>query len=149
MPPSYFLIRALTDGYVWEGTPGAAPRGPRRTTFDLARLEPWGIADYVSRDAAAQELAHRVETLIGRARERRRIRADAEFLRESLRNVSAAIRGTNSPQQMAGHLVRGFGESLGRGPRLVHHLPGFTRAADQRPVVQARRLRAAGRARVL
>ena len=60
-----------------------------------------------------EEVAHRVETLIGRSRERRRIRAEAEFLRESLRNVSAAIRGTNSPQQMAGHLVRGFGESLG------------------------------------
>jgi two-component system phosphate regulon sensor histidine kinase PhoR len=94
--------------------------------FDLAQLEPRGIGDYISRDASPVELTHRVETLIGRARERRRIRAKAEFLRESLRNVSAAIRGTNSPQQMAGHLVRGFGESLG-----VDHV-WFTTFQDSR-----------------
>ena len=105
------LDTALTDGYRWEGTP-VLLLVDLAGNFDLARLELWGIADYISRDAPAQELTRRVETLIGRARERRRIRAEAEFLRESLRNVSAAIRGTNSPQQMASHLVRGFGESL-------------------------------------
>jgi two-component system phosphate regulon sensor histidine kinase PhoR len=106
------LDTALADGYMWEGTP-VLLIVDLAGDFDLARLEPWGIADYVSHEADAKELVHRVETLIGRSRERRRIRAQAEFLRESLRNVSAAIRGTNSPQQMAGHLVRGFGESLG------------------------------------
>lgn len=105
------LDTALTDGYKWEGTP-VLLLVDLAGDFDLARLELWGIADYISRDAHARELTRRVETLVGRARERRRIRAEAEFLRESLRNVSAAIRGTNSPQQMAGHLVRGFGESL-------------------------------------
>jgi signal transduction histidine kinase/CheY-like chemotaxis protein len=106
------LDTALADGYTWEGTP-VLLIVDLAGDFDLARLEPWGIADYVSRGADGEELAHRVETLIGRSRERRRIRAQAEFLRESPRNVSAAIRGTNSPQQMAGHLVRGFGASLG------------------------------------
>ena len=119
------LDAALTDGYRWEGTP-VLLLVDLAGDFDLARLELWGIADYISRDAPARELTRRVETLIGRARERRRIRAEAEFLRESLRNVSAAIRGTNSPQQMASHLVRGFGESLG-----VDHV-WFTTFQDSR-----------------
>ncbi|WP_104138226.1 ATP-binding protein [Arthrobacter sp. ZGTC131] len=106
------LDTALADGYMWEGTP-VLLIVDLAEDFDLARLESWGIADYVSRETDVEEVAHRVETLIGRASERRRIRSEAEFLRESLRNVSAAIRGTNSPQQMAEHLVRGFGESLG------------------------------------
>jgi signal transduction histidine kinase len=119
------LDTALTDDYRWEGTP-VLLLVDLAGDFDLARLELWGIADYISRDAPARELTRRVETLIGRARERRRIRGEAEFLRESLRNVSAAIRGTNSPQQMAGHLVRGFGESLG-----VDHV-WFTTFQDSR-----------------
>jgi two-component system phosphate regulon sensor histidine kinase PhoR len=119
------LDTALTDAYRWEGTP-VLLLVDLADDFDLAQLEPRGIGDYISRDASPVELTHRVETLIGRARERRRIRAKAEFLRESLRNVSAAIRGTNSPQQMAGHLVRGFGESLG-----VDHV-WFTTFQDSR-----------------
>jgi two-component system phosphate regulon sensor histidine kinase PhoR len=119
------LDSALTDAYRWEGTP-VLLLVDLAGDFDLAQLEPRGIGDYISRDASPVELTHRVETLIGRARERRRIRAKAEFLRESLRNVSAAIRGTNSPQQMAGHLVRGFGESLG-----VDHV-WFTTFQDSR-----------------
>jgi two-component system phosphate regulon sensor histidine kinase PhoR len=119
------LDTALTDAYRWEGTP-VLLLVDLAGDFDLAQLEPRGIGDYISRDASPVELTHRVETLIGRARERRRIRAKAEFLRESLRNVSAAIRGTNSPQQMAGHLVRGFGESLG-----VDHV-WFTTFQDSR-----------------
>lgn len=106
------LDASMVDGIPWEGTP-VLLLVDLADDIDLARLEPQGVADYVSRDASAQELVYRVETLIARARERRRLRAHAEFLRESLRNVSAAIRGTNSPQQMAGHLVRGFGKSLG------------------------------------
>jgi two-component system phosphate regulon sensor histidine kinase PhoR len=137
------LDTALAGEFTWEGTP-VLLLVDLADDFDLARLEPWGIADYISRDAGARELTHRVESLIGRARERRRIRAHAEFLRESLRNVSAAIRGTNSPQQMAGHLVRGFGESLGadhvwfttfhdsRVPRISAQWckPGFPRLPD-------------------
>ncbi|MFF2319001.1 ATP-binding protein [Arthrobacter sp. NPDC058097] len=119
------LDTVLTDGYRWEGTP-VLLLVDLGGDFDLARLESWGIADYITRDAPARELTRRVETLIRRAGERRRIRAKAEFLRESLRNVSAAIRGTNSPQQMAGHLVRGFGESLG-----VDHV-WFTTFQDSR-----------------
>lgn len=106
------LDSRLAGAFNWEGAP-VLLLVDLADDFDLARLEPWGIADYIARGAGAQELTYRVETLIGRAHERRRIRAQAEFLRESLRNVSAAIRGTNSPRQMAGHLVRGFGESLG------------------------------------
>lgn len=81
--------------------------------FDLQAVEAWGEADYIIKPPRAKELVHRVETLIGRARERHRIRSGAEALRESLRNVSAAIRTTNNPQEIAEYLVNGFGGALG------------------------------------
>lgn len=111
-PAVVLLDTRLAEGFTGEGTP-VLLLVDLTDDFDLSRLEPWGAADYVTRSAGAQELVHRVNTLISRSQERRRIRAEAESLRESLRSVSAAIRGTNSPQQMAGHLVRGFGEALG------------------------------------
>lgn len=75
-------------------------------------VESWRVADYVISPVRAGELVHRVETLIGRSRERARSRGEIEALRESLRNVSAAIRQTNDPQLIAEHVVRGFGEAL-------------------------------------
>ena len=82
-------------------------------SVDLEEVESWRIADYVISPVRPGELVHRVETLIGRARERARSRGEIEALRESLRNVSAAIRQTNDPQLIAEHVVRGFGEALG------------------------------------
>jgi signal transduction histidine kinase len=79
---------------------------------DLEEVESWRVADYVISPVRAGELVHRVETLIGRSRERARSRGEIEALRESLRNVSAAIRQTNDPQLIAEHVVRGFGEAL-------------------------------------
>jgi signal transduction histidine kinase len=80
--------------------------------FDFGAVDNWGDADYILNPPRAEELVHRVETLIGRARERHRIRSGAEALRESLRRVSAAIRSTNDPQQIADFVVQGFGSAL-------------------------------------
>jgi two-component system phosphate regulon sensor histidine kinase PhoR len=44
------LDTELTDGYAWEGTP-VLLLVDLAGDFDLARLEPWGIADYISYDA--------------------------------------------------------------------------------------------------
>lgn len=82
-------------------------------SVDLAEVESWRVADYIFSPARAGELVHRVETLIGRAKERARSRGEIEALRESLRNVSSEIRQTNDPQLIAEHVVRGFGEALG------------------------------------
>lgn len=82
-------------------------------SVDLAEVEAWRMADYVISPARPGEIVHRVETLIGRAKERARSRGEIEALRESLRNVSSAIRETNDPQRIADHVVRGFGEALG------------------------------------
>ena len=81
-------------------------------SVDLEEVESWRVADYVINPPRPGELVHRVETLIGRARERSRSRGEVEALRESLRNVSSAIRQTNDPQLIAEHVVRGFGEAL-------------------------------------
>ena len=81
-------------------------------SLDLQEVESWRVADYVISPVRSGELVHRVETLIGRAAERARSRGEIEALRESLRNVSSAIRQTNDPQLISDHVVRGFGEAL-------------------------------------
>nr|WP_310207070.1 ATP-binding protein [Paenarthrobacter nitroguajacolicus] len=83
-----------------------------RESLDLREVESWRVADYVISPVKSDELVHRVKTLIGRATERARSRGEIEALRESLRNVSSAIRETNDPQLIADHVVRGFGEAL-------------------------------------
>ncbi|MFJ4209649.1 ATP-binding protein [Paenarthrobacter sp. NPDC089675] len=82
-------------------------------SVDLEEVEAWRVVDYVINPVRPDELVHRVNTLIGRSRERARARGQVEALRESLRNVSSAIRETNDPQLIADHVVRGFGEALG------------------------------------
>ncbi len=82
-------------------------------SVDLEDVESWRVADYVITPVRPGELVHRVQTLIGRARERARSRGEIEALRESLRNVSSAIRRTNDPQLIAEHVVQGFGVALG------------------------------------
>ncbi|MFK0003860.1 ATP-binding protein [Paenarthrobacter sp. NPDC090522] len=79
---------------------------------DLEEVEAWRMVDYVLNPVRPEELVYRVNTLIGRSKERARARGEVETLRESLRNVSAAIRETNDPQLIADLVVRGFGEAL-------------------------------------
>ncbi|BCW41698.1 hypothetical protein StoSoilB3_32330 [Arthrobacter sp. StoSoilB3] len=82
-------------------------------SLDVEAVESWRVADYVMSPVRGGEIVHRVQTLIGRARERARSRGEVEALRESLRGVSSAIRETNDPQLIADHVVQGFGDALG------------------------------------
>ncbi|MFJ4029133.1 ATP-binding protein [Paenarthrobacter sp. NPDC089989] len=79
---------------------------------DHEEVEAWRVVDYVLNPVRPEELVYRVNTLIGRSKERSRARGEVETLRESLRNVSSAIRETNDPQLIADLVVRGFGEAL-------------------------------------
>ncbi|UVJ38149.1 ATP-binding protein [Arthrobacter sp. CJ23] len=81
--------------------------------LDVAALEAWRIADFVYHGQAPEIRAHRALVLTHRATERTSRRAKAESLRESLRKVSAAIRSTIDPGQIALHLVEGIGGALG------------------------------------
>ncbi|MFE4196469.1 ATP-binding protein [Paenarthrobacter sp. NPDC056912] len=101
-------------------------------TVDVADVEAWRVADYVISPVHAGELVHRVETLIGRAKERARSRGEIEALRESLRNVSSAVRETNDPQLIAEHVVRGFGEALD-----VDHVWFATFRDERVPLIRA------------
>lgn len=101
-------------------------------SVNFADLESWRVADYVIAPVRAGELVHRVETLIGRAKERARSRSEVEALRESLRKVSSAIRETNDPQLIADHVVRGFGQALG-----VDHVWFATFRDERVPLIRA------------
>ncbi len=104
---------ALAHGLGSPGVPVLLLLGAQESV-DLEEVESWRVADYLINPVRpGGELVHRVETLIGRAKERARSRGEIEALRESLRNVSSAIRQTNDPQLIAEHVVRGFGEALG------------------------------------
>ena len=103
---------ALAHGLGSPGVPVLLLLGAQESV-DLGEVESWRVADYLINPVRPGELVHRVETLIGRAKERARSRGEIEALRESLRNVSSAIRQTNDPQLIAEHVVRGFGEALG------------------------------------
>ena len=72
-----------------------------------------GMADYIAKPAAPAELVHRADVLISRAAQRSEARQSAERLREKLRGVSAAVRGTHDPHQISEYLVTGFGETFG------------------------------------
>jgi two-component system phosphate regulon sensor histidine kinase PhoR len=96
-----------------------------------------GMADYIAKPARPAELVHRADVLISRAAQRNEARESAEWLRERLRNVSAAVRATNDPQLIAEHLVKGFGETFGADRVLFttfndHRVPRIT-AQWQRP----------------
>ncbi|MGR0159205.1 ATP-binding protein [Paenarthrobacter nitroguajacolicus] len=111
--PSVVVVEnAIAHGLASAGVPVLLLLDAQESV-DIAEVESWRVADYVICPVRAGELVHRVETLIGRATERARSRNEIEALRESLRNVSSAIRQTNDPQLIAEHVVQGFGEALG------------------------------------
>jgi len=103
---------SLAHGLASPGVPVLLILDPQESV-DLEEVESWRVADYVISPVRTGELVHRAETLIGRSQERARSRREIEALRESLRNVSSAIRQTNDPQLIADHVVGGFGEALG------------------------------------
>ncbi|MCP2047936.1 ATP-binding protein [Paenarthrobacter histidinolovorans] len=101
-------------------------------SLDVEALESWRVADYVMSPVRGDEIVHRVQTLIGRSKERARSRGEVEALRESLRGVSSAIRETNDPQLIADHVVQGFGDALG-----VDHVWFATFQDERVPTIRA------------
>jgi signal transduction histidine kinase len=79
---------------------------------EIAAANPPGIHDCITKPPAPQELVHRASVLIDQVSRRRASRQEAEGLREQLREVSAAVRATNDPQEIANHVVSGFGRTF-------------------------------------
>lgn len=75
-------------------------------------VRPAGIHDCITKPPAPRELVHRASALIDLVARRTASRQDAEALREQLRLVSAALRATNDPQEIADHVVAGFGTTF-------------------------------------
>lgn len=73
---------------------------------------PSGIHDCITKPPVPRELVHRASALIDLVARRTASRQGAEALREQLRLVSAAVRATNDPQEIADHVVAGFGTTF-------------------------------------
>jgi signal transduction histidine kinase len=80
---------------------------------EVKAVEHAGVRDCIAKPPSAKELVHRATALINLVSRRAESRHEAEMLRERLRQVSAALRGTNDPQQIADFVVTGFGETFG------------------------------------
>jgi signal transduction histidine kinase len=79
---------------------------------EIAAMQPPGIHDCIAKPPPPKELVHRATALIEQVSRRTAARQEAEALREQLRLVSAAVRGTNDPQEIAHHVVAGFGRTF-------------------------------------
>jgi two-component system phosphate regulon sensor histidine kinase PhoR len=79
---------------------------------ELAAMQPPGVHDCIAKPPPPKELVHRATSLISQVSRRHTARQEAEALREQLRLVSAAVRGTNDPQEIAHHVVAGFGRTF-------------------------------------
>lgn len=79
----------------------------------IEAIEGTGVRDCIAKPPEPKELVHRATALISLVERRTRSRQEAEALREQLRLVSAAVRGTNDPQEIADYVVTGFGETFG------------------------------------
>ncbi|KNH22527.1 histidine kinase [Arthrobacter sp. ZBG10] len=80
---------------------------------DIAAMTPPGIHDCITKPPPPAELVHRATALIDQVARRSSARQEAEALRGQLRQVSAAVRATNNPQEIAQHVVAGFGKTFG------------------------------------
>lgn len=79
---------------------------------DAAILDPPGTHEFITKPPPPGELVHRATALIEQVSRRNAARHEAEALRERLRLVSAAVRATNDPQEIARHVVAGFGSTF-------------------------------------
>nr|WP_217509293.1 ATP-binding protein [Pseudarthrobacter sp. C4D7] len=100
---------------------------------ELAAAKPAGVHDCIVKPADPKELVHRASVLIEQVARRRTARQEAEGLREQLREVSAAVRATNDPQEIAQHVVAGFGRTFKADHVLLttfedHRVPVITAA---------------------
>ncbi|ACL38235.1 multi-sensor signal transduction histidine kinase [Pseudarthrobacter chlorophenolicus A6] len=97
--------------------PGLETEVPVLVMVDLddpwqTSLRPSGMHDCITKPTSPRELVHRTTALIDQVARRRASRQDAEALREQLRLVSAAVRATNDPQEIARYVVEGFGRTF-------------------------------------
>ena len=97
--------------------PGLETEAPLLVMVDLddplqTSVQPPGIHDCITKPTSQRELVHRTTALIEQVARRRASRQDAEALREQLRLVSAAVRATNDPQEIARCVVEGFGRTF-------------------------------------
>ncbi|NUS35859.1 MAG: histidine kinase [Pseudarthrobacter sp.] len=79
---------------------------------EIEAASPSGIHDCITKPPPPRELVHRAGVLIEQVARRRASRQEAEGLRGQLREVSAAVRATNDPQEIANHVVTGFGRTF-------------------------------------
>ncbi|MCQ1947477.1 ATP-binding protein [Arthrobacter sp. zg-Y1116] len=80
--------------------------------LDMELMVDLGIADFVASPVDPEDLARRINLILATARARRDRRAATSRLREDTRRISAAIRATNDPQQMAEVVVHGLGATF-------------------------------------
>lgn len=97
--------------------PGLETEAPVLVMVDLddpaeTSSRPSGIHDCITKPPSPRELVHRTSALIDLVARRTASRQDAEALREQLRLVSAAVRATNDPQEIAHCVVEGFGRTF-------------------------------------
>lgn len=112
--PSVVVADAFLSG-VLSTTTSAAPvlvMVDLDSPAEIAAANPPGVHDCITKPPAPQELVHRASVLIDQVSRRRASRQEAEALREQLREVSAAVRATNDPQEIANHVVAGFGRTF-------------------------------------
>ena len=82
------------------------------TGLDVELMVELGISDFVASPVDAADLARRVELILATAEARRHRRMATARLREDTRRISASIRATNDPQQMAEVVVHGLGDTF-------------------------------------
>ncbi|MFJ7751724.1 ATP-binding protein [Arthrobacter sp. NPDC097144] len=81
--------------------------------LDIEAMVRAGITHFASGRMVDEDLTNRVALLLAGSRATRRRRIAAARLREKTRAVSAALRATNDPGQMAALVVQGLGEAFG------------------------------------
>ncbi|MBO0898213.1 sensor histidine kinase [Arthrobacter sunyaminii] len=81
--------------------------------LDIETMVQLSITHFVAGSVQSTDLANRVALILAGTRATRRRKVAAARLRDKARAVSAALRGTNDPQQMAALAVQGLGEAFG------------------------------------
>lgn len=80
--------------------------------LDIEEMVKLGITHFVAGNVQDQDLANRVALVLAGSRATRRRKIAAARLRDKTRAVSAALRTTNDPQQMATLVAQGLGEAF-------------------------------------
>jgi two-component system, OmpR family, phosphate regulon sensor histidine kinase PhoR len=135
--PSVVVADAFLSGVLSTSTAPVLVMVDLDNPAEIEAANPPGIHDCITKPPAPQELVHRASVLIDQVSRRRASRQEAEGLREQLRGVSAAVRATNDPQEIADHVVAGFGRTF-KADHVVlatfedHRVPLITASWDRR-----------------